>query len=387
MLKHILTLFCNQKRSYIGMFAEQMLVFVVLLYCFIVAGEAIQRYCAPGMLNTDNVVYFNCYTRGGESLNQDDEKEKLKSLCERLENSPMVVALTRTSQFIPYMRGENDYREDSVRIGSDKMVVFIKSADEKTLTVFQPMLEEGDWLKEEKLDDGSWPIVITRQLADEVGWTDVIGKKINDLGYEFTVVGVITGYKHDPMKCSRPTMIIPFCLWSKWTECSVLVREGELANFRNFLYKEFYKIFEKGKDGLGIMDMSKIKDFYLQSDFLVLISLLIPTGFLLIFAFIGTFGVFWLYSTKRRKEFALRLVVGSTARELFRFVITEGVLLTLMSLLPGCILFCWVYPFSTVYLLAFGIAFGVMILFSVFSAWLPAYQVARVNPVEAMREE
>ena len=45
------------------------------------------------------------------------------------------------------------------------------------------------------------------------------------------------------------------------------------------------------------------------------------------------------------------------------------------------------YPFSIVNLSAFGVAVGVMILFSAFSAWLPAFQVAKVNPVEAMREE
>ena len=38
-------------------------------------------------------------------------------------------------------------------------------------------------------------------------------------------------------------------------------------------------------------------------------------------------------------------------------------------------------------LLALGAACAVMMLFSVFSAWWPAYQVTKINPVEAMREE
>ena len=36
MMKHIFTLFLNQKRRYGGMLAEQMLVFFVLLFCFVV---------------------------------------------------------------------------------------------------------------------------------------------------------------------------------------------------------------------------------------------------------------------------------------------------------------------------------------------------------------
>lgn len=387
MMKHIFILFRNQRKNYSGMFVEQMLVFVVLLYCFVVVGEAIQRYRMPGMLATDNVIYFYSYARGGGVFNQNEDDEKWRSLCQRLEGSPMVVAVTRTTQFVPYLRDEFDYRDDSVNIGTSKIGAFVKSADENTLTVFQPVVEEGHWLKEEVLEDGSWSAVITRQFADAAGWTDVIGKKINYSGNEFTVVGVISGYKHKPMDRSRPTLIIPHCLWASFFENSVLVKEGEMVNFRNFLYKEFYKVFEKGKEGLGIVELKKTKDLYLQSNFLMLIGLLVPTGFLLVFAFIGTFGIFWLYSTKRRKEFALRLVVGSTSRGLFQFVILEGILLTLMALVPGCVLFWWVYPFSIVNLSAFGVALGVMILFSAFSAWLPAFQVAKVNPVEAMREE
>ena len=35
-MKHIFTLFLNQKRRYGGMLAEQMLVFFVLLFCFVI---------------------------------------------------------------------------------------------------------------------------------------------------------------------------------------------------------------------------------------------------------------------------------------------------------------------------------------------------------------
>ena len=80
-------------------------------------------------------------------------------------------------------------------------------------------------------------------------------------------------------------------------------------------------------------------------------------------------------------------MVGSTPRELYCFVISESLLLSALALLPGIILFCFVYPLDPVHLSALGCACLVMILFSVFSAWWPAYRVTRVNPVEAMREE
>ncbi|MFO3726532.1 ABC transporter permease [Butyricimonas muris] len=389
MLKHIFVLFFNQRKKYTGILVGQMLVFVVLLYCLMAVFEAIQRYYMPGMLETDNVVYFSNFRRGARGVidgNYSDD-EKINSLCKRLEACSMVEAVARTRFFVPYLEEERNYFWSSVKVGGNEIDVGIKCAEEKAMLVFRPVLEEGHWVEEKNLEDGSIPVVVTRQLVEKAGWVNALGKKIYGFGGEFTVVGVIAGLKNHPLSQPRPILIFPYSFRSNDRGCCVRVKAGEMDNFRDYLYREFYKIFEKGKDGLTVVDLEKLKRVRLRPDFLMLISLLVPTGFLLVFAFMGTFGIFWLYSTKRRKEFALRLVVGSTSRNLFRFIILESILLTMMALVPGCILFCWVYSFSTVNLMALGTAAGVMMLFSVFSAWWPAYQVSKVNPIEAMREE
>ena len=112
----------------------------------------------------------------------------------------------------------------------------------------------------------------------------------------------------------------------------------------------------------------------------------IPTAFLLLFAFIGTFGLFWLNSKKRKVEFALRLVVGATKPRLINLVVMESLILSVLAALPGMVLFGFVYDWTGVNVAAIGMTLIVMILFAVFSAWWPAYKVAQVNPVEAMRE-
>ena len=137
---------------------------------------------------------------------------------------------------------------------------------------------------------------------------------------------------------------------------------------------------------IGLFSLESLKVTTMLSDIVNMGAMIIPVLFLLVFTFIGTFGLFWLYSSKRRKEFALRIVVGATPRELYRFVVSESLLLSVLALLPGMVLFCFVYPFDPVHLSALGCACLVMILFSVFSAWWPAYKVARMNPVEVMRE-
>ena len=85
-------------------------------------------------------------------------------------------------------------------------------------------------------------------------------------------------------------------------------------------------------------------------------------------------------------EFALRLVVGATKPRLINLVVMESLILSVLAALPGMVLFGFVYDWTGVNVAAIGMTLIVMVLFAVFSAWWPAYKVAQVNPVEAMRE-
>ncbi|WP_065220151.1 MULTISPECIES: ABC transporter permease [Butyricimonas] len=390
MLRHIFVLFWNQKRAYGGMFVEQIIVFVVLLFCFTVIGEKSYLYFTDGMLNTRNTYCCYIFLAPNAKFPLFSEvNQKMTQVVEKINKEPYVVAFGKSIAFVPYMRPENMNPYDSILIDNKKIKVLLKFADEHILEVFKPQLEEGKWLTNIQQKDGSFPAVITRQLKNEMGWNQGVGKKIYFNGAAFSVVGVIAGVKQEPLKPSYPTLIIPSFIdhGNRWMEFTARVEEGKANDFRSLMNKEFYKMMGKDDFELSIADVEKWKRAQMQNDFITLLGVLIPTVFLFIFAFIGTFGLFWLYSSKRKKEFALRIVVGSTPFGLKNFVITEALVLTVLAWIPGMILFFWVYQFNVVNLLALGTACFVMILFSVFSAWYPAYQVSRINPVEAMREE
>ena len=77
MMVHIFTLFWNQKRKYGGMFVEQVVVFIVLLFCFVNSGKTLSRYYTPGMLDTENVLCFGTESKldGDSGRNgKDDER-------------------------------------------------------------------------------------------------------------------------------------------------------------------------------------------------------------------------------------------------------------------------------------------------------------------------
>ncbi len=389
MIRHILTLFWNQKRKYGGMFFEQTVVFIILIFCFVNVGETLSSYYTSGLLDTRNTLIFGTVAiQNNQNISREDREKMMDRLCDHLRENASVVAVSKNAFFAPYVRLEYMNPMDSVEFGEKTLKVYVKGADKNTIEVFGLKMEEGTWLSDQRFDDGTYPAVVTRQLADEFGWQEVIGRQISYDGKRYTIVGVIPGLKQEPWTVSQPTVILPCdALGIPWIEYTVKVKENKIKEFDAILNREFNRFFGGTGIELSATSLEGAKSASMMSNIIDVGAILIPTIFLLIFAFIGTFGLFWLYSLKRRKEFALRLVLGSTKRGLYWFVIGESLLLSLSALLPGMILFCMVYTFNMVNMLAFGAACSVMILFAVFSAWFPAYKVAGVNPVEAMREK
>ena len=240
-MKHIFTLFLNQKRRYGGMLAEQMLVFFVLLFCFVVVGEKIAQYFSPGILNTKNTVKCMLLpVSPSEYLSSSELQQKMDRVVEKVRKSSMVIAFGKSKWLVPYTCPEEMYLSDSIQIGTRKIHVFLKFADNYMNQVFQLQMEEGEWLTDELLEDGSCPAVITSQLMQELGWSRGIGKRIHYKGTVFTIVGIVTGIKQEPLKASRPTMIVPNRIQpDQWFEYMVRVKEGETDNFRNLMNKEF----------------------------------------------------------------------------------------------------------------------------------------------------
>jgi ABC-type lipoprotein release transport system permease subunit len=71
-----------------------------------------------------------------------------------------------------------------------------------------------------------------------------------------------------------------------------------------------------------------------------------------------------------------------------RTIIIENLILTTFAMLPALIVVANLYAFAPKgweWTAAVGAAIALMLLFSAFSAWYPARQAAKVQPVEALR--
>ena len=391
MIQHIFKMLWSQRKYFAGIFVEQLLIFIILMLCMVSVAQKGVQYYSPGLLQTDHTVYFGYMFRQDRPSSQsqyDEMGKQMQNVIHNLREKPYVTAISESYGFLPYLR--ELYGKDSITIDQRKVEVEICGSDQFGWQVLRPKLIEGEWLTDKMLPDGSYPSVITRQLAEAVGWQQTVGRKIQLFSKPFTVVGLIEGKKIAPFDESAPTIIVSGPLivqMSRYMEYGARLKPNMQDEFFKDYIQEFYKNITLPNVEPTMGDLDKRKNNMLITNTLGLIFRSVPTVFFLIFGFIGTFGLFWLYSKKRLEEFALRRAIGATKNRLVGMVMTESVVLTLLAAAPGILLVVLTQRLNIVTLLGILSTLTVMLLFSVFSAWYPAWKVSRVSPAEALHNE
>ncbi|MDR0712305.1 MAG: ABC transporter permease, partial [Prevotellaceae bacterium] len=308
-----------------GIYVEQALTFVILMLCATAALTTLTQYMEPGLPDTDDVLLMS-YTlsdNGATPAVKSEVEEKMKVVVENLRQHPSVAAISKGVDLAPYMRGDIHYLSDSVAVGSKKIKTYLKGSDAEGYRVFKPDVVQGTWLTGSRLADGSLPVVITREFADSAGWSSpIVGKQITVRNRQGTVVGVLSALKQRVFGGSIPVAIVPVEALAKGNaneETVVRVKPGEEQAFSIAFYKEFNRLIQNAQPTLLSMEMMKADS--LSAKTIDLTIQLIPTLFLFLLAFIGTFGIFLLRSRRRVREYALRIALGSTKRGLMLSVI------------------------------------------------------------------
>jgi ABC-type antimicrobial peptide transport system permease subunit len=369
---------------------EQMLIVFILMVCMVKISETVKKYLSPGLLATENIFVYGFTPTDMDKMT--DVEQSMTALNDRMKQFPYVETISNCIHLAPIL--DNGYLADSVVIDQRKIKTVIKASDEYGMSIFQPVMEEGTWLGNKKLDDGSDPAVVTRRFADKAGWTVAAGKTFGYQSRTFTVVGVAAGLKNDLFDPSSAAIVVPMYIsrpnnnnQSGHVEYAVKVKEKEGENFNNDYFREFRRLIPADMADPVVVDVEVLKATDVFGNTFDLFLMGLPTVFLTIFAFIGTFGLFWLHAQKSFREFALRIALGATRRQLIGIVVSESLLVTLAALLPALLLSPLIFDYGVPQTIAVAITTFAMLLFSFVSAWYPAWTVSKVNPAEALQYE
>src|SRR5437868_4804008 len=118
-------------------------------------------------------------------------------------------------------------------------------------------------------------------------------------------------------------------------------------------------------------------------------------GLALVLASICLYGVMSYSVSQSTRELGLRMALGARTSELFRLVISRGLVLTFGGIFLGAALAAGLtrllgyllYKVSPRDPLAFGYAFLVLTIVSLVASFLPAWRATRVDPIVALRYE
>lgn len=132
---------------------------------------------------------------------------------------------------------------------------------------------------------------------------------------------------------------------------------------------------------------------------------LIVGSFLLMNVFLGLIGTFWFRTRRRRSEIALRMSLGSSRKQIFMMLLTEGLLLLSIAAIPA-ILICFnvgiaemkigdedlisTFPieWSAIrFILSTIAAWIMMALMIVIGIWFPAKQAMKLQVAEALHDQ
>ena len=115
----------------------------------------------------------------------------------------------------------------------------------------------------------------------------------------------------------------------------------------------------------------------------------------LVLASVGLYGVMALTVTQRTRELGVRLALGAQRADVFRLVLSQGMLLVLAGLTIG--LLCGVAAGRGLQSVLYGVggfdvsalsfALFALALVALIACWLPARRATRVDPIQALRAE
>ena len=181
----------------------------------------------------------------------------------------------------------------------------------------------------------------------------------------------------------------------EWGEIALKVKPGKEKNFLEDFKNERSLSHLRNVYLTDLQSLSEIGD-NIQAPIKVNNRLRVGMSFfLLITIFLGLLGSFWFRIQQRVSEIAIRKTFGATDKDLFRRIISEGLLLLLMGLLFTSI--C-VWPFIRkitemtgeewyTFLAIEAITAGFMIIGIILSLCYPAWRAMKIEPGIAVKEE
>lgn len=418
MLKHILTIIWNQRKSNAWLIIELFIISVSFWFIIDYTGLLLYMEKTPTGFDISHTYRVFVRERTPESdsyISTEDKKtslgEDLLSLVERIRQHPSIDATSVSVNSQPYGNAISQiYREliydDTLHIIAQQYWVSPSFFD-----VFHIHSTHNDMatFKEALTSSG---IIATPQLEKELSSGEsILGKSItiSDEGVNKRIEAISAPIRTTEYRLEN---IAYFTLLSeqqiitqttsnnvKGLEICIRVKPETDKDFINTFIEEMGSQLIVGN--LFLVD---VRSSYVTRQRVVQgqISQKFTNTILLIFLslniFLGIFGTFTFRTQQRKGEMGLRMAIGSKRKSLMVLIAVEGLILLGLATLPAILidLNIGMVELLNVYWMKFtplrffsGVLFtfltlGLMIVIGI---WIPAWRTSKIHPAEALHYE
>ncbi len=249
-------------------------------------------------------------------------------------------------------------------------------------------------------DNGnSFPAIVVNQQMVAKYWhgVDPVDKRIRVNDKWMRVVGVAKNSKYGSF-AELPEPFLYVCMDQFPVVNSVLlIRTSQLPGaMSSALVGEVHSM----DAGLGLQEVITLREHMnrsaLSAQKIVVALLFIFGGIALLLAAVGLYGVISFAVSQSKREMGLRMALGAGATNLFRVVMTDGLVLAVGGVALGAIVAMFLTRLIAVGTLlyqvnprnpvAFIVASVMMVAISIAACLTPAWRAARTDPARALRE-
>ncbi len=295
----------------------------------------------------------------------------------------------------------------TVKYGSlDLEGVFIIGTTSEYQKALGVNMEDGRFFTAKESEGGN-PVCMIGMDVKNAFFENVnpIGKDIKIGSYSFRIIGVIE--KQGSMLglfSLDNRIIIPihrfFKLYGTRRSLTINVKAGDVKNLEE-TKEEITSIMRKtrkvppGKQSdFGVNQQSAFRDTYDQLTSLIKIIGLLITSLSLIVGSVGIANIMFVSVKERTKEIGIRKAIGAKRRTILMQFLVESVVICLLggiiglgiafpiSLLIDAFVLPTAMPLWVVFLGIF-----ISLMFGVLSGFFPAYNAAKMDPVDSLRYE
>jgi putative ABC transport system permease protein len=402
MIKHILKLVWNRKRSSLLLMIEIFFSFLVLFVVVTLGVFYADNYSKPLGFSYENVWNVKIDMQNpNDDLWTDELVMSTEQVYLALKDFPEVEAAAGAFS-APYgsVFGINDRHSVNIYNGRE-LEMYVNEVTDGFRELLDLQLVQGRWF--EKNDDGmNWkPVVINQRMSRELfGSDDPINKKFEPWsmdGEEYRVVGVIDDFRKNGEYSSEGNYLFVRRRLDNPQErpprnILIKVRPGTTVEFEERLSSKLQSV---ARDwSFEMQSLHQMRERSLKLYLVPIMAGGLIVFFLMLMVVLGLDGVLWKNVTQRKMEIGLRRAKGATIAAIYKQILSEILLLTSFGLAVGVFVVIQIplldllgFISAKVYFSGLVVSLILIYCLTAIAGLYPSWLATKAQPADALRYE